>query len=101
MVWSRFRSVKGWNQRNNPHLQPFKPFGAVRKGCAVFVPPHDKAAEYRRRAQEARDLAQQISLKDVKRHLLETAKNLEILAEAEERRAREAGPPFPLKPEPR
>ncbi len=51
------------------------------------IPNHDKATEYRRRAQEARDDAAWMSIISTREHLLETARHLEILAEAEERQA--------------
>jgi hypothetical protein len=49
----------------------------------------NRAAEYRRQAQQARAVAAWISLQDVRQQLLETARDLEVLAEGEERRARE------------
>jgi hypothetical protein len=54
---------------------------------SVHVPPHDKAAEYRRRAQQMRATAWQVSLHDVRRQLLKAAEHLEGLAAEEERRA--------------
>ena len=47
----------------------------------------DKAKDDRRQAQEARDIAQWISLLDVKQQLLATARHLETLAEVEEQEA--------------
>jgi molecular chaperone GrpE (heat shock protein) len=44
-----------------------------------------KAAGYRKRAQEARDVARWMSLKDARAQLVESAENLERLAEHEER----------------
>ncbi len=58
----------------------------------------DRAAEYRRQAQQARAVAAWISLKDVRAQLLATARRLEILAEAEERLVQEASPAQVLKP---
>jgi hypothetical protein len=55
----------------------------------LYSPRHDKAAEYRRQAQEVRDLVRQISINDARRQLLETAMHLEALAEEEERRVQE------------
>jgi len=59
----------------------------------VYSPRHDKAAEYRRQAQEVRDLARQISINDARRQLLATAMHLEALAEEEERRALQGSVP--------
>ncbi len=52
----------------------------------------NKAAEYRRHAQEARTVAAWISLKDVQEQLLATARHLEVLVEEEERLVQEASP---------
>ncbi|MFC1458463.1 DUF6894 family protein [Microvirga arabica] len=57
----------------------------------MYVPSHDKAAEYRRLAEEARTLARQISINDARRHLLETAKQWELLADEAERRSQLTG----------
>ncbi len=56
----------------------------------MFISRLDKAAEYRRQAQQARAVAAWISLNDVRQQLLETARHLEVLAEEEETGAREA-----------
>jgi hypothetical protein len=45
-----------------------------------------KGAGYRQRARSAREAARWISLKDARAQLLETAQNLDLLAEEEERR---------------
>jgi hypothetical protein len=58
----------------------------------MYSPRYDKAAEYRRQAQEVRDLARQISINDARTQLLETAMHLEALAEEEERQARTVTP---------
>ncbi len=58
----------------------------------MLVSRLNKAAEYRRHAQEARAVAAWISLKDVREQLLVTARHLEVLAEEEERLVQEAGP---------
>ncbi len=63
----------------------------------MLVSRLNKAAEYRRHAQEARTVAAWISLKDVREQLLATARHLETLAEEEERLAQEAGPAQSLK----
>ncbi|MCB8822866.1 hypothetical protein LJD17_20255 [Microvirga rosea] len=63
----------------------------------MYSPRYDKAAEYRRLAEESRTLARQISINDARRQLLETAKHLELLAQEEERRMQMAG----SKPEPK
>ena len=55
----------------------------------MLVTQLNRAAEYRRQAQQARAVAAWISLQDVRQQLLETARDLEVLAEGEERRARE------------
>ena len=59
----------------------------------MLVTQLNRAAEYRRQAQQARAVAAWISLQDVRQQLLETARHLETLAEDEERRAREMMPP--------
>jgi hypothetical protein len=56
----------------------------------MFVDRLDKPAEYRRQAQETRTVAKWISLTDVKRQLLELAKDLEARAEMEEREPQKA-----------
>ncbi len=58
----------------------------------MLVSQLNKAAEYRRHAQEARTVAAWISLKDVREQLLATARHLETLAEEEERLVQEASP---------
>lgn len=58
----------------------------------MHSPRHDKAAEYRRQAQEVREIARRISINDASRQLLGTARHLEALAEEEERRVREIAP---------
>ena len=63
----------------------------------MLVSRVNKAAEYRRHAQEARTVAAWISLKDVREQLLATARHLEMLAEEEERLAQEARPDQSLK----
>jgi hypothetical protein len=62
------------------------------KGLTVRVPHFDQAADYRRRAEEARAMARLISLIDTKTHLLETARHLEVLAEIEEQKVRQVAP---------
>ncbi|WP_246529503.1 DUF6894 family protein [Microvirga zambiensis] len=57
----------------------------------MYIPSHDKAAEYRRLAEEARTLARQISISDARQHLFETAKQWELLAEEAERRSQGTG----------
>ncbi|HEX2555745.1 MAG TPA: hypothetical protein VHL98_18755 [Microvirga sp.] len=49
-------------------------------------PQSDRAAEYRRQAQQIRDVAAWISRHDVRKQLLETVCHLEVLALEEERR---------------
>ncbi|WP_262299682.1 hypothetical protein [Microvirga sesbaniae] len=46
---------------------------------------HDKAADYRRQAQETRAVAKWLSLNDDRQRLLDDANRLEALAETEER----------------
>ncbi|MGF9765060.1 hypothetical protein AAII07_59445 [Microvirga sp. 0TCS3.31] len=58
----------------------------------MAVDPLDKAAEYRRQAQEIRTIVQKISINDVRCQLLETAMHLEALAEEEERRVHADSP---------
>ncbi|KLK90854.1 hypothetical protein AA309_23320 [Microvirga vignae] len=65
----------------------------------MFVPPLDKAAEYRRQANDARATAKWISLLDVKHQLLEMARHLDVLAEIEEQKARQTAPIQTPKPE--
>lgn len=45
-----------------------------------------KAAEYRKRARDVREQAAWLSLNDARERLLELARHLDLLAEAEERR---------------
>ena len=65
----------------------------------MFIPPNDKAAEYRRRAQEVRQTAKWISLQDAKKHLLDTARHLDALAESEEQKALQVAPIKTPKPQ--
>ncbi len=65
----------------------------------MHIPRYDKAAEYRRRAAEARALAQQLSLRDAREQLYRMAEHCEALAEAEEREARKVAPIRKPKPE--
>ncbi|PVE24120.1 hypothetical protein DC522_12585 [Microvirga sp. KLBC 81] len=58
----------------------------------MYSPRCDKAAEYRRQAQEVRNLARQISINDARGQLRATAMHLEALAEEEERRAGNVAP---------
>jgi hypothetical protein len=51
---------------------------------------HDKAAGYRREAQEIRAIVRHISINDAREHLLETAQHLDVLAEEEEHQAQQA-----------
>ena len=57
---------------------------------SVRHPPPNKAAEYRQQAENIRSIARQISLSDTKNQLLDAAQYLEVLAEEEERKARQA-----------
>jgi hypothetical protein len=54
----------------------------------VYIARQDRAADYRRQAEEARAMAQLISLNDAKDQLLEIAKHLEMMADLKEREAR-------------
>ena len=67
--------------------------------AVVHIPRYDKAAEYRRRAAEARALAQQISLRDTREQLYKMVDHYETLAQAEEREARKVAPIRTPKPE--
>jgi hypothetical protein len=58
----------------------------------MHMPPFEKVAYYRRRAQEVRDTAARISLTSARERLLETARHLEMMAEAEEHRHQEMSP---------
>ena len=49
-------------------------------------PHHDRAAKYRRQAQEIRTIVQKVSIDEAREQLLETAERLETLAEEEERK---------------
>ena len=60
---------------------------------------HDKAAEYRRLAEEARTMAEQISIRDARDRLLATARQFEILAGLEESGVRKTVPVQGSKPE--
>ena len=63
------------------------------------MPPFNKAAEYRRLAQQNREFARYITLNDARRQLLEAARHLEILAEAEDRRTGKGKPMGSSEPE--
>ena len=65
----------------------------------MYIPSHDKAAEYRRLAVEARTMARQISIQDGRAKLLETARYFETLADLEERGVRQTVPVQSSKPE--
>src|SRR3712207_4664911 len=65
----------------------------------MYIPSHDKAAEYRRLAEEARTMARQISIQDGRAKLLETARHFETLADLEERGVRQTVPVQGSKPE--
>ncbi|EIM30174.1 hypothetical protein [Microvirga lotononidis] len=54
--------------------------------------PETKVTEYRKRAQQARDVALWISIRESREQLLETARQLDTLADDEERR--ETAPKF-------
>ena len=53
-------------------------------------PQPSKAAEYRRQAEEIRTMAQQVSATDLQNQLLSAARQLEVVAEEEERQAQKA-----------
>ncbi len=63
----------------------------------MLVSRLNRAAEHRRQAQEARAVAAWISLKDVREQLLATARDLEALADEEERLVQEVSPAQALK----
>ena len=65
----------------------------------MYIPSHDKAAEYRRLAEEARTMARQISLQDGRAKLLEAAEHFETLADLEESGVRQTVPVQGSKPE--
>src|SRR3712207_9487154 len=65
----------------------------------MYIPSHDRAAEYRRLAEEARTMARQISIQDGRAKLLETARHFETLADLEERGVRQTIPVQGSKPE--
>ena len=52
----------------------------------------EKAAEYRRKAQEIRTIVEKITIYEAREQLLETAEHLEALAEEEERRFTQTAP---------
>jgi hypothetical protein len=54
----------------------------------VYVPRFERAADYRRQAEDARGMANWISLDNAKQQLLAVARHLEAMAEIEEREAR-------------
>lgn len=62
-------------------------------------PRPNKAAEYRQQAEQIRTVARQISLNTTKNQLLDAARHLEVLAEEEERKARQSASPTEPKPE--
>jgi hypothetical protein len=58
------------------------------------TPPINKASYYRQLAQQTRTFALQISMKPARDELLKSARQLEILAEEEERRTGESALPI-------
>jgi hypothetical protein len=56
----------------------------------VRHPRSNKAGEYLRQVESIRTIARQISLSDTTNQLLDSAQHLEVLAEEEERKARQA-----------
>jgi hypothetical protein len=56
------------------------------------IASYDKAAEYRRLAEEVRTMAQQISIQDARDKLLDTARHYDTLADLEERGVRKTIP---------
>jgi predicted esterase YcpF (UPF0227 family) len=58
----------------------------------LYIARQDRAADYRRQAQEARAMANWMSPDDTKHQLLGVARHLEALADLEEREARKAAP---------
>jgi hypothetical protein len=59
----------------------------------LYIARQDRAADYRRQAQEARAMAHWMSLNNTKhQQLLGVAKHLEALADLEEREARKVAP---------
>ena len=77
----------------------------VRRGCApapwekaVHDPRPSKAAGFRQQAEDIRKVARQISLKDQRNKLLESAELLEFLAAEEDYKAGQA--PSRTKPDP-
>jgi len=61
--------------------------------------PHDKAAEYRRLAEEARTMAKRAWIQDAHDKLLATARQFETLADIEERGLRKTAPVQGSRPE--
>jgi hypothetical protein len=59
---------------------------------AVYVPRFERAADYRRQAQDARAIANWITLNDARQQLVALSQHLEALAEIEEREARKTVP---------
>ena len=58
----------------------------------MYITRQDRAADYRRQAEEARSAATMVSLNDAKHQLLEIAHLLEELAGIEECEARKVAP---------
>jgi len=56
----------------------------------MYDPRPDKAADYREQAETIRSMARQVSLNEPRHKLLEAARDLEVLAKEEERKARQA-----------
>jgi hypothetical protein len=65
----------------------------------VRHPRPDKAAEYRQEAESIRAVARQVSLNETRNQLLDAARHLEVLAEEEERKARQIDSHSEPKPE--
>jgi hypothetical protein len=78
-----------------PQLQPSSAVESDRFEIdRVLHPVHDphsiKAAEYREQAEKIRSMARQISLNAPRNQLFSAATHMDMLAEEEERRARQA-----------
>src|SRR3712207_6618433 len=84
------QGLNAWKQQRASVVN--KDYNAAKGTGVMYVPSHDKAAEYRRLAEEARTMARQISIQDGRAKLLEAARHFETLADLEERGVRQTVP---------
>ncbi len=73
---------------------------SARRLSSVPDPHPDKAVEYRQEAKSIRAMAQQLSLSESRNKLLDAAKDLEVMADEEDRKAQQAASQSEPEPDP-